>query len=608
MISFFVGLIIGAIGVVAVEAAAVLYFIYKLNQKTKKVASFSPSPSSLDSSEVLDPQQSLEFAYKKQGYVWVLEPEKVPKEKFSKEQKKKKEFLEVYPIRKYAKIKHRALILTSTDGSQTSFPLKGCEIKAVSASSLSSRKWAKRFPIKVENKSSVLYNGSKLIYIFLETSWEKEAWCKALRLASCEDKKRLEWFTKLNEDFHIYLTTLVAGYPSFTKPSTGMTGESPSMGLIADPMEKASRYDGSSSKVRLLWKKLARKASKPCIESKALSSYSGREERKVYEKFRPFQDSVLGATSVKSRTSKVPNCSGEENAEPLSSTFPRSKSQSQLSVVSDADSDDKFIVDEATLCWNLLIFRLFFDAKINVGVKSSIQARIQRALSNMRTPSYIGEIICTDIDTGNLPPYVHGMRVLPTDMNEVWAFEVDIEYAGGVVLDVETRLEVRELDLHKGIVDANSEEAGAVGDVSSDLLEGFEYFGKQLNISEGTFDGQDHKDQGDPKPDGLKNNRSTMPVSTSGSRWKSILNSIAKQVSQVPISLSIRVAALRGTLRLHIKPPPSDQLWFGFTSMPDIEFAMESSVGDHKITSGQVALFLINRFKVFTFCQMSNRH
>lgn len=72
MISFFVGLIIGAIGVVAVEAAAVLYFIYKLNQKTKKAASFSPSPSSVDSSEVLDPQQSLEFAYKKQVLDLVL--------------------------------------------------------------------------------------------------------------------------------------------------------------------------------------------------------------------------------------------------------------------------------------------------------------------------------------------------------------------------------------------------------------------------------------------------------------------------------------------------------------------------------------------------------
>lgn len=116
----------------------------------------------------------------------------------------------------------------------------------------------------------------------------------------------------------------------------------------------------------------------------------------------------------------------------------------------------------------------------------------------MRTPSYIGEIICTDIDIGNLPPYIHRMRVLPADINEVWAFEVDIEYSGGVVLDIETRLEVHELDVQKGIVDANSEST-SVGDVPSDLLEDFEYLGKQLNIPEGTVDGQAQKDEGDPK-------------------------------------------------------------------------------------------------------------
>ena len=69
----------------------------------------------------------------------------------------------------------------------------------------------------------------------------------------------------------------------------------------------------------------------------------------------------------------------------------------------------------------------------------------------------------------------------------------------------------------------------------------------------------------------------------------------------MPLSLSIRVASLRGTVRLHIKPPPSDQLWFGFTSMPDVEFELESSVGEHKITSGQVASFLIDKFKVRNF-------
>lgn len=32
--------------------------------------------------------------------------------------------------------------------------------------------------------------------------------------------------------------------------------------------------------------------------------------------------------------------------------------------------------------------------------------------------------------------------------------------------------------------------------------------------------------------------------------------------------------------------------------MPDIEFNLDSAVGDHKITSGQIAFFLINRLKV----------
>lgn len=66
----------------------------------------------------------------------------------------------------------------------------------------------------------------------------------------------------------------------------------------------------------------------------------------------------------------------------------------------------------------------------------------------------------------------------------------------------------------------------------------------------------------------------------------------------MPLTLAIKVASLKGTLRLHIKPPPSDRLWFGFTSMPDIDFNLESSVGERKINNGRIALLLISRFKV----------
>lgn len=79
-----------------------------------------------------------------QGVVWVLESEKVPRnlvDKGPKEQKKKKDFLEVSPVKKHAKIKDRKLILFESDGSQIAVDLKGCIVEAVSATSLPSRKW-----------------------------------------------------------------------------------------------------------------------------------------------------------------------------------------------------------------------------------------------------------------------------------------------------------------------------------------------------------------------------------------------------------------------------------------------------------------------------------
>ena len=76
--------------------------------------------------------------------VWVLEPDKVSKfwvEKSSKEHKRKKELLEVTPVRKYGKIKGESLVLTEHDGLDTTIQLKGCVVQAVSAASLSSKKW-----------------------------------------------------------------------------------------------------------------------------------------------------------------------------------------------------------------------------------------------------------------------------------------------------------------------------------------------------------------------------------------------------------------------------------------------------------------------------------
>lgn len=223
---------------------------------------------------------------------------------------------------------------------------------------------AKKFPIKVENKTSVIYNGSKTLYLYLETSWEKEAWCKALYLASSEEKEKIKWFTQVHEDFHSYLTSLNSVYHCFMKPSVGLSVEA---------IARDIKPDDPSSKVRQFLKKIAKKTSRVGLENKSTwTSLSGHEGKKSSDNLSS-QDAISGTDS----TSKHLKNSLVDNATPLSSKLPHLGSDSIHSASSDRDVEKKFDIDEGTLCWNLLISRLFFDVKGSVQLKRSLQDRIQ---------------------------------------------------------------------------------------------------------------------------------------------------------------------------------------------------------------------------------------
>lgn len=108
---------------------------------------------------------------------------------------------------------------------------------------------------------------------------------------------------------------------------------------------------------------------------------------------------------------------------------------------------------------------------------------------------------CTSVNIGNLPPYIRAMRVLPSDMNEFWAFEIDLQYSGDAILEVETRVAVQDLDLPEG--DEPETESGVIHDVKYDLLEGVEQFGKQKH-SEVNVDKMDQAKEGNIFYDVLK--------------------------------------------------------------------------------------------------------
>ncbi|XP_018676785.2 uncharacterized protein LOC103972973 isoform X4 [Musa acuminata AAA Group] len=482
LVSFLFGFVAGFVALVAAEGLAFLWLMGRLRRKRLAVGVASRSQLIAHG---LDAERSLTVPFEKMGSVWVLEPKKVRKintdelPKKGTKQQKKNDILEVIPVKRYAKIKDQSLILSNSDGSKTTIQLLGCTVVAVSASNLASQKWAKRYPIKLESNDSKIYKGSKACYLYFDTSWEKESWCKALRLASCPDRGKWNWFSQLGEDFQDYLSSLSIEYPSFLKPST----------LYTETTNRTSRIDGSS-RVQFFLKKISKKASKNALESRQSSiSLSSCGERKIDK--------------------RLPSTTGA----PSSDGFVISSSEDKFST-----ADEKIVNDKGTLCWNLLLSRLFFDAKNSIEINNLIKACIQTTLSNTRRPSYLCEISC------------------------------------------------------------------------------IEHYGNQLKSPSNSATGMSNRNEVD-KADGLRNSKSASWTSGHVSRWKAVLHSLANQVSQVPLSLSIRVTSLRGTLRLYIKPPPSDQLWFGFTTMPELDWNLESSVGDRKITSSHIALLISNRFK-----------
>lgn len=223
---------------------------------------------------------------------------------------------------------------------------------------------SKRYPIKLESKGPEIWKRTKVCYLYVDTSWEKESWCKALRLASSTDKEKLKLHTRLSEEFRSYVSSLNAGYPCFLKSSALSAKE-------REIMDKAVKSDGPS-KVRLFLKKLARKASTKPPQVARTSSTAAQAERKTFQKTRSYH----GATLIDAQEGSSSSSSSSVDIKQPSMASSDFSYSNRFSDSPDTNVDGK-VTDEGTLCWNLLISRLFFDAKMSDEISKAIKARVQ---------------------------------------------------------------------------------------------------------------------------------------------------------------------------------------------------------------------------------------
>lgn len=65
----------------------------------------------------------------------------------------------------------------------------------------------------------------------------------------------------------------------------------------------------------------------------------------------------------------------------------------------------------------------------------------------------------------------------------------------------------------------------------------------------------------------------------------------------IPVVLAVVLRSLEGNLLLHVKKPPSNRLWFGFTTMPKMEIDIEPVVSERKVQWGMVTRLIESRLR-----------
>ncbi|CAO1633682.1 unnamed protein product [Sympodiomycopsis kandeliae] len=65
----------------------------------------------------------------------------------------------------------------------------------------------------------------------------------------------------------------------------------------------------------------------------------------------------------------------------------------------------------------------------------------------------------------------------------------------------------------------------------------------------------------------------------------------------VPLVLAVVLTSLEGDLRLQIKPPPSNRVWYGFTSLPKMDIEVEPVVSERKVQWSMVKRLIEGRIK-----------
>jgi hypothetical protein len=221
-----------------------------------------------------------------------------------------------------------------------------------------------------------VYGGSNDCLLYLETGWQKEAWCDVLRASAKLDNGTENWYYKLKEEYHEYLLRVEKQFPFLRGLPQGSLPRSGDDNKSKLPKSEMAAL----TKKRLLWKKLTRRSIKAGKEKS-----NGDDSRRALSSDEAEDGSSRGASvgsAALGRTGSLEDISIRESG-PDDDSPSLVRTPSNIADTSQ-DRDGAGIAQseglEASLfVVNRLFSRVFFDIfhseRIATRIRTIVQAR-----------------------------------------------------------------------------------------------------------------------------------------------------------------------------------------------------------------------------------------
>jgi len=236
--------------------------------------------------------------------------------------------------------------------------------------------------------------------------------------------------------------------------------------------------------------------------------------------------------------------------------------------------------------WDALLARLYFDMRRNEWFLTQSKNRLQEAVATA-CPPFLSALRVADLSLGAAPPTITSIRwanhTAPCGragepaarMPNAACLEVAFTCEGDFWVCLETSIDLKNAAKHLTQAFCTKKDEVPANDVA-----------QSVGVA----------------PDlGNKQSTALRLFRLAGSVASTVADKVADKLSHVPLKLHVRATTLKGTLRIWIGAPPSNRIWYGFITHPELTMEAKPIVGDrairHTALAARVSHLLVSRLK-----------